>query len=141
MLYELSTPFLNIHWFCDKFDMTGSTLQFYNGILLLASFGGSRLVWGSYQSYSIYKDIWAAWHTKVPFSAECLRSAIQHGQGLEVPVACRQLPGWLAVLYVGANTALTVLNFYWYWKMIAAVRKRFVPKEKKEKSLNDKKEK
>lgn len=133
VLYELSTPFLNIHWFLDKFGMTGSTAQLINGILLLASFGGSRLVWGSYQSWMIYNDIWQAWHATKPWGAECLKYATHqyNGNGLHVPTDCRVLPGWLALLYVGANTALTVLNFYWYWKMIAAVRKRFVPKDEK----------
>jgi hypothetical protein len=110
--------------------MTGSTAQLINGILLLVSFGGSRLVWGSYQSWSIYRDIWQAWHSTGPAATECLKYSLHphRGAGLEVPNACRALPGWLAVLYVGANTALITLNFYWYGKMIAAVRKRFVPK-------------
>jgi hypothetical protein len=133
VLYELSTPFLNIHWFLDKFDMTGSRAQLINGILLLASFGGSRLVWGSYQSWMIYKDIWRAWHNTEPYGTECLKYSLHQyiGAGLEVPTTCRALPGWLAILYVGANTALTALNFYWYSKMVAAVRKRFVPNEEK----------
>ncbi|KIW04024.1 hypothetical protein, variant [Verruconis gallopava] len=133
VLYELSTPFLNIHWFLDKANMTGSTAQLINGILLLASFGGSRLVWGTYQSWMIYKDIWHAWNNPRPSTAECLKYALyqRRGAGLEIPLTCRELPNWLALLYVGANTALTVLNFYWYSLMIAAVRKRFVPKDEK----------
>lgn len=43
-------------------------------------------------------------------------------------MGCRVLPAWLAIFYVGANTALSVLNFYWFYKMVAAVRKRF-PKD------------
>ena len=131
MLYELSTPFLNIHWFLDKFDKTGSTAQLINGILLLASFGGSRLIWGSYQSWSIYKDIWHAWHATKPSSVECLKYATS------VPTECRTLPTWLALVYVGGNTALTVLNFYWYSKMIGAVRKRFVSKDGKTKGRKE----
>ena len=116
--------------------MTGSTAQLVNGILLLASFGASRLVWGSYQSWMIYNDIWRAWYATKPSSPECLKYVAHQysGEGLQVPTDCRALPGWLAILYVGANTALTVLNFYWYWKMIAAVRKRFVPKDKSSKA-------
>jgi hypothetical protein len=126
VLYELSTPFLNIHWFLDKFDMTGSTAQLINGILLLASFGGARLIWGSYQSWMIYWDIWQAWNNQAPLTADCVKYA--YASALETPTVCRTLTGWLALLYVGGNTALTCLNFFWYWKMIAAVRKRFVPK-------------
>ena len=35
ILYELSSPFLNIHWFCDKLNMTGSKIQLYNGFINL----------------------------------------------------------------------------------------------------------
>jgi len=57
ILYELSTPFLNIHWFCDKLDLTVSKIQLYNGFALLATFFGSRLVWGTYQSVLTYQDV------------------------------------------------------------------------------------
>ncbi|KAF2436466.1 DUF887-domain-containing protein [Tothia fuscella] len=124
VLYELSTPFLNIHWFLDKFGKTGSKAQLYNGILLLLSFGGSRLVWGSYQSALIYNDVWRAWHNTDPFSEKCL-GAVKQTLGMQIPVGCRTLPAWLALFYVAANTALSLLNVYWFWKMIAAVRKRF----------------
>ena len=60
VLYELSTPFLNFHWFFDKLGMTGSLAQLVNGVILIISFGGCRLVWGVYQSVLIYTDIWQA---------------------------------------------------------------------------------
>lgn len=40
------------------------------------------------------------------------------------------LPLWLAVTYLGSNLVLNALNFYWFAKMIDALRKRFVPAEK-----------
>jgi len=57
---------------------------------------------------------------------------MQRGAGLDIPVGCRSLPTWLALFYVGANTALSVLNFYWFYKMVGAVQKRFVPKDDKD---------
>lgn len=42
------------------------------------------------------------------------------------------VPVWLAFTYLGSNIVLNTLNFYWFNQMIKAVRKRFVPKEKKE---------
>jgi TLC domain len=45
VLYELSTPFLNIHWFLDKLNVTGSRLQLYNGIALVVTFFACRVVW------------------------------------------------------------------------------------------------
>ncbi|KAI4123567.1 MAG: hypothetical protein LQ341_007181 [Variospora aurantia] len=108
ILYELSTPFLNIHWWLDKLGMTGSTLQLVNAIALLTTFAGSRLVWGTYQNYCMYKDIWRA---------------VQHPG--ELPV-----PSWLALAYLASTTFLSGLNLYWFGKMIQAVSKRFQgPKE------------
>lgn len=129
MLYELSTPFLNLHWFMDKLNLTGSRAQLFNGILLLISFAGCRLVWGVYQSALIYNDVWQAWHATTPFANRCSAffRVSRLGALIDVPLGCRVLPTWLGVLYVGANTVLTLLNFYWYSKMIAAVRKRFKP--------------
>jgi hypothetical protein len=42
-----STPFLNIHWFLDKTGKTGTKLQLFNGALLLSTFAGTRLIWGT----------------------------------------------------------------------------------------------
>ena len=61
-----STPFLNIHWhvdhstparalrlmttpfrMLDKTEQTGSPLQFVNGLILMSTFAGARLVYGS----------------------------------------------------------------------------------------------
>lgn len=103
ILYELSTPFLNIHWFMDKLDMTGTTAQLVNGIALITTFGSSRLLWGTYQSVRMYRDIW---------------TAFEKPGGLPVPP-------WLAIAYVVSNTTLSALNFYWFGKMIQALAKRF----------------
>ena len=115
VLYELSTPFLNIHWFLDKCRMTGSRFQLVNGIALIASFGASRLVWGSYQTVNMYRDVWRALQTPG-----------------ELPV-----PPWLALAYLVANTMLSGLNFWWFSRMIVTVRKRFEkPREKVNKKEN-----
>lgn len=114
ILYELSTPFLNVHWVMDKIGMTGSTAQFINGIALITSFGGSRLLWGTYQSIRMYQDIWLAFKTP---------------GGLPVPP-------WLAMAYVISNTTLSVLNFYWFGKMIQALMKRFEkPRDKDDQKI------
>jgi hypothetical protein len=41
-----STIFLNIHWFLDKTNRAGSTLQLINGFFLVGSFFAVRLVYG-----------------------------------------------------------------------------------------------
>ena len=103
ILYELSTPFLEIHWYMDKLGMTGSSAQWVNGIVLVTTFGCSRLLWGTYQSVKMYQNIWEAFNTP---------------GGLPVPP-------WLALAYVVANTTLSGLNFWWFSRMIKTVKARF----------------
>jgi hypothetical protein len=123
ILYELSSPFLNFHWFFDKLNMTGSRAQLINGLLLLATFFCCRLVWGTYQSVRVYQDIWAALHHQ-PSPSSPLRASdpeIMHFATVE------HVPVYLALLYLGSNLVLNTLNFYWFRKMIDTVRKRFQP--------------
>ncbi|EFX01433.1 duf887 domain containing protein [Grosmannia clavigera kw1407] len=119
ILYELSTPFLNAHWFFDKLDMTGSRAQLYNGVALIVTFFGCRLVYGNYMSTWVYSDMW---------------HAMWDGPG-EFAIAGSSpdpIPAWLIVVYVASNLTLNSLNIVWFFKMIAAVRKRFVPSAHKD---------
>lgn len=132
VLYELSTPFLNIHWFCDKLNLTGSKVQLYNGVALLITFFGCRLVWGTYQSYLIYSDIYtaltttAASHASILDDGKCVGNASGVGVGGVASCEMGELPMWLVAIYLVGNTALSLLNFYWFSQMVRAVRKRFV---------------
>lgn len=115
VLYELSTPFLNIHWFMDKLGITGSRAQWINGVVLIVTFGASRLLWGTYQAFRLYQDVWVA-----------LRNP------KELPV-----PPWLALLYLISIMALSVLNVYWFARMIQTVKTRFEePKSKSKEKKN-----
>ena len=117
VLYELSTPFLNFHWFFDKLGMTGSLAQLVNGIILITTFGACRLVWGVYQSYLIYTDMWQAIKA---------RDRIQNRIGMtKIAAEVRNLPTSLVVLYLVGNTVLITLNYYWFGQMIKALMKRF----------------
>ena len=40
------------------------------------------------------------------------------------------VPVWLACTYLGSNIVLNTLNFYWFGKMVEAVKKRFRPTKK-----------
>lgn len=42
------------------------------------------------------------------------------------------LPMWLVSVYLVGNTALSLLNFFWFSQMVKAVRKRFVPKSEEQ---------
>ncbi|OBZ90249.1 putative TLC domain-containing protein C17A2.02c [Choanephora cucurbitarum] len=98
LMYEISTIFLNFHWFMDKLGWTGSKIQLVNGIVLLLTFFGARVVFGPYMSYKLWNDIYAVKE--------------------DVP-----LRYW--IVYGVANVATTCLNFWWFSQMVAMLRKRF----------------
>jgi len=154
ILYELSSPVLNFHWFFDKLNMTGSKPQLYNGLMLLFTFFCCRLVWGTYQSLRVYQDVWRALHHK-PAAATIHFDALNNGTSAGLDAAAGKsaapihggimqfageeyVPLWLAFTYLGSNVVLNTLNFYWFGKMIEAVRKRFQPpkeQRRKEKAI------
>lgn len=121
--------------------MTGSTTQLINGILLLTTFGCSRLIWGTYQSVLIYHDLWTAWINGYAMDNATSSMLVKPASEDAIRVGGHDvsLPLWLALLYLGSNTVLSVLNFYWFNKMIAAVRKRFQPPETANSSAKAKK--
>lgn len=138
ILFELSSPFLNIHWFCDKLNMTGSNLQLYNGILLMVSFFGSRLAWGVWQAYCVFTDVFraleyqqtAAGKSWLAMAAETSSvTGLVGGKAGQVMryAAGKEVPTWMAYTYLGSNLTLTLLNVYWFGKMIATIRARFEP--------------
>lgn len=127
MLYELSTPFLNIHWFFDKLGMTGTKAQLYNGLTLLVVFFCCRLVWGAYSSVNIYRDVWNALHFDAAGAKPSTNPGMMQFSGE------RRLQMWLVALYMGGHVTLQALNVFWFGKMIAAVKKRFVKVDKREK--------
>lgn len=140
ILYELSTPFLNMHWFFDKVGMTGTRAQLYNGLVLLFTFASCRLVWGTYQSTVVYGDMWkalratpdAGYLAAAALAAKDAALADPNVNNMAFVTEATTLPAWLAGTYLLANVTLNSLNWFWFVKMIAAVRKRFEPvKEEK----------
>ncbi|KDR73589.1 hypothetical protein GALMADRAFT_251329 [Galerina marginata CBS 339.88] len=98
LLWETSTFFLNNHWFLDKTGRTGTRTQLVNGFFLLGSFFFVRIVYGGYISVQFLTTLYGARH--------------------EIPVA-------YTVVYTLGNVVLQGLNWFWFYKMIAALRKRF----------------
>ncbi|KIJ35751.1 hypothetical protein M422DRAFT_782436 [Sphaerobolus stellatus SS14] len=101
LLWELSTPFLNAHWFLDKTNKTGSTFQVVNGIVLLATFFFARICYGSFMSYRFFQTL------------QEVRS---------------ELPTSVALAYAIGNISLQSLNWFWFYKMVHSLQKRFRPK-------------
>jgi hypothetical protein len=104
LLWELSTPFLNIHWFLDKLGMTGGKVQLINAFFLLSTYVLARLTFGVYNS--------ASWMRLVHFT----------------PVS-PPIPYHMKVFFTTGNVVLNTLNFVWFRAMIRAVQKRFSVKD------------
>ena len=136
LLHELSSPFLNIHWFCDKLDLTGSVYQAVNGAFLTVTFFCCRLVWGTYYSIAVFKDVYRATttgYTTPQYFQDKIAISLKSGN-MSDPLSqttsfmtVRYLPFWLGATYLTANAALSILNFFWFGKMIETIRKRFDP--------------
>ncbi|KAJ1903607.1 hypothetical protein IWQ60_012559, partial [Tieghemiomyces parasiticus] len=103
MMVELSTPFLNIHWFMDKIGLTGSLAQLVNGVILLGTFFYARILYCPYSVSRLYLDLYRHWGRFNPM---------------------------LGYIYIAQSATLTVLNVYWFSKMITALRSRFAPEAK-----------
>jgi len=97
LLFELSTPFLNINWFMDKTGRASHPLQTVNGVILILTFLGVRILWGWYAAWQVAKDLYPYRHS---------------------------LPPWLLGIYLINNMSLNILNLYWFGKMIDAVKRR-----------------
>ncbi|KAI8819611.1 DUF887-domain-containing protein [Fimicolochytrium jonesii] len=98
LLFELSTPFLNIHWFCDKTGRSGSRLQLINGVVLVLVFFSARICYGFYNSYDFF--------------------VMMHRNKSEISNV------FLWVYAVG-NVLLNGLNVLWFFKMVTAIKARF----------------
>ncbi|KAJ1678650.1 hypothetical protein EV182_003621 [Spiromyces aspiralis] len=52
MLFEITTIFLNAHWFMDKLGISGTLIQIINDITLVLSYLGIRIMFGTYAIYN-----------------------------------------------------------------------------------------
>jgi hypothetical protein len=121
--------------------MTGSTLQLVNGVFLLVSFAGARLVYGTYMSVSFVFDIYRAVRLSAnmpntpplaisPFALNATTlydNPLQALQVVQFAPKTPYIPAWMWGSYLASNLVLHALNWYWYGKMISAIRKRFDP--------------
>lgn len=61
LLFELSTIFVNVHWFMSKLNLNGSRLQKINDTILIVLFFVVRIVCGVVMTVSLSMDIWREW--------------------------------------------------------------------------------
>ncbi|KAK9766046.1 hypothetical protein K7432_005166 [Basidiobolus ranarum] len=97
LMFELSTPFLNFHWFMDKLGYTGSILQIINGVILIIVFFCARLIWGFWTMYDLTITV------------------IPH---------VHEVPWVVTTAFALAFSALNILNVFWFRKMIMSVQSR-----------------
>ncbi|VEU20112.1 DEKNAAC100977 [Brettanomyces naardenensis] len=115
LLFELSTPFLDLRWFGMTFGTTvfPEWFQLANNIALIVTFFLVRIVWGWYMFARLSIDLYA---TRLD----------------------PRFPILGALATVTSNISIDILNIYWFSKMasigIATVRKWGV-KEEKEKEI------
>ena len=122
--------------------MTGTRAQLYNGIALLFTFFSCRLIWGTWQSLVVYRDLWLGVHNS-PDAGYVSAALITSNATLADPNVnplvyvkdASPVPVWLAGVYIVSNIILNTLNWFWFVKMIAAVKKRFEPAKENEKVI------
>lgn len=114
----------------DKLNMTGTRAQLYNGVMLLFTFFSCRLIYGTYSSFRVYRDVWSAININPDMKALNLPTMSFAHPDSTVPM-------WIGVAYLASNVTLNSLNFYWFFMMIRAVRKRFVPAAESEEKVQE----
>ncbi|KAG6837264.1 hypothetical protein H0H93_012269 [Arthromyces matolae] len=115
--------------FFDKTGRTGSKAQLINGIFLLSSFFGVRLVYGG-------KVVRLIDTSKIIFTR--LRLDSQSINFIKTLHQVRHLMPWKYIFVYGiGNVVLTSLNWFWFSKMITALRRRFEDDSKDQRPLLD----
>jgi hypothetical protein len=102
LMFELSTPFLNVHWFATHLPagLVPSWIVTINGLFLMLTFFSARIAWGFYQAFYFALEVFSTKNLKV-------------------------VPLWLPVTIVASNVLLNILNIYWFNKMVRLATKRF----------------
>ncbi|OBT91629.1 Nonribosomal Peptide Synthase (NRPS) [Pseudogymnoascus verrucosus] len=129
ILYQLSNPFLQVHWFCDMLDMTGCNVQLCNGLALLFVFFWSRIICGNYQSLGLYHDIWTSYcknHSPISFDSGVMGLANRNPSDTCQATQEGCVPLWLAFTTSLAVAALSVMNCFWFYKLIRSMNRRFI---------------
>lgn len=105
LVFELSTPFLNINWFSTRLPAgtINSTVVAINGILLLISFFSVRIIWGFYAAAIVAYDMYRM---------------------------LDRSPLFFPVSILLFNVILDSLNVFWFTKMLAIAKKKFKQKSK-----------
>jgi len=97
LTYELSTIFLHIYWVLDKVDLTGSTIQVVDGIIVSILFLSVRIIFGNITITRLLYDL------------------------IFVRKVCSV---YLSLFFFLNIIPMQVLNLIWFYKMIQSILKR-----------------
>lgn len=105
LIFELSTPFVNINWFLSRLPagFAPGWMVVVNGLLLMFTFFSVRIVWGFYAIWLVAKDLF---HER------------------------DNLAIWLPCSVIILNFGLNMLNVYWFVKMVQIAKKKMAAHEK-----------
>ncbi|KAI5966270.1 uncharacterized protein KGF55_000579 [Candida pseudojiufengensis] len=97
--FELSTPFVNLNWFASHLPAGTFSDKFViiNGLLLIIVFFFVRIIWGIY-------------------------AVIQ--MGIDMTYSLNQINILIPISILLMNTALNLLNIFWFYKMIKIAKKK-----------------
>ncbi|GFZ47742.1 hypothetical protein JCM24511_05489 [Saitozyma sp. JCM 24511] len=99
LLWEMSTPLLNMHWFMDKlgYSTKRPTIFLVNALAFMLVFFLARIVYGGYNSFVFFRTMWVERH---------------------------RIPLHLHLIYCLGNLALNALNWLWFSKMVSKMLAR-----------------
>ncbi|KAJ4290805.1 hypothetical protein N0V90_010000 [Kalmusia sp. IMI 367209] len=128
VMYQLSNPFLQIHWFCDTLGWTGSSFQVYNGIVLLVVFFTTRIGGGTYATIRMLVDVITARSGQlqalpVLYAAKDKNDSSQV-RFEELANVTGPISTTTVICILSAILTLEALNIYWLGKLIHTVRRR-----------------
>lgn len=97
LLFELSTPFVNVNWFMDRIPgWKGGYLWYFNGISLILTFFVARIVIGTHL-------VW-----------QMIESMTYNRYYLSTPTI---------LTYICGTITLSTLNYYWFYLMLKKVKR------------------
>jgi hypothetical protein len=90
-------------------------------------------VWGTYYSVLVFQDIFGIYvHPPSATPEDLIAGDALTGEKILVhQYTGKEVPLWLAVVYLGSNLTLNGLNYYWFSRMVQTVTARFKAPKKK----------
>jgi hypothetical protein len=124
LLYEFTNVFLNFYRIFGKLGMVTSMPSIINAFLLAISFFVIRLLWGTYQTVALCRDIYAAY--TMDLSPEMVQMKFETS---EKGFPRSTVPLWLVLWTMAANGVLCGLNFFWFGKIVGTLRQKLFRKK------------